>query len=221
MTSKKRCYKQFCSVARALDILGERWTLLIVRDLLLGPWRYADLMARLPGITTNLLAQRLKEMETNGIIQKQAQASVGSAHVYELTELGKQLEPVILSLGKFGMNLMAAGPQEGDQTDIGRALLSLKLRCRSEGSGLITLKLAPTTDANPVYYQIKYSSGYVDIHHGKPWRSDVEIALSIMDMMVILFRGGNATDLEKRGEIIVSGNKRDWAGFLDAFGFAY
>ena len=66
MASSKRCYKQFCGVARALDVLGERWTLLIARDLLLGSWRYTDLMARLPGITTNLLAERLREMEANG-----------------------------------------------------------------------------------------------------------------------------------------------------------
>ena len=83
MASSKRCYKQFCGVARALDVLGERWTLLIARDLLLGSWRYTDLMARLPGITTNLLAGRLRDMEANGLIRKYQQASVGSPHVYE------------------------------------------------------------------------------------------------------------------------------------------
>lgn len=222
MAINKRCYKQFCSIARALDVLGERWTLLIARDLLLGPWRYTDLMARLPGVTTNLLAARLREMETNDLVTKVPQASVGSPHVYELTPLGRQLEPVILSLATFGMNLMATGPQEGDQVDIGRALLSFKLRCRNKGVGLVTLRLGPLIDAAPpIYYQVKYSTGYVDVHHGKSWQSEVEIALSIANMATLLFRQGDAGSMEKHGEIIVSGHRKQWLAFLDNFGLKY
>lgn len=219
MASNKRCYKQFCGVARALDVLGERWTLLIARDLLLGSWRYTDLMARLPGITTNLLAERLRQMEANGLIRKYQQASVGSPHVYELTDLGWKLEPVILSLATFGLNLMSSGPRKGEQTDIGRALLSLKQRCRDKDVGLVTLKF--DSSPQPVYYQVKYSAGYTDVRHGKPWQSEVEVALSVANMMAILFRQADARLLEKRGEIILSGNTEHWLTFLENFGFKY
>jgi DNA-binding HxlR family transcriptional regulator len=222
MTDKKRSYKQFCSVARAMDVLGERWTLLIVRDLLLGPWRYSDFLARLPGITTNLLADRLRDMEANGLIQKFQQASVGSPHVYELTELGWKLEPVILSLASFGQTLLASGPKKGDQADIGRALLSLKLRCRNLGVGLVTLRFdATAADGPPLYYQVKYSAGYVDVRHGKPWQSEVEIALSAPTMTGLLFRQSDAGLLEKRGEIVVSGSRPQWRVFLKNFGLKY
>ena len=222
MTGKKRSYKQFCSVARAMDVLGERWTLLIVRDLLLGSWRYSDFLSRLPGITTNLLAERLKDMEANGIIQKLQQASVGSPHVYELTELGWKLEPVILSLASFGQSLLVSGPKKGEQLDIGRALLSLKLRCRNPGVGLLTLRVDPVAmNDSPLYYQVKYSAGYADIHHGKAWHSDVEIALNTATMAGLLFRQGDAGRLEKRGEIAVAGSRPQWLAFLKNFGLEY
>src|SRR2546430_6051478 len=101
----KRSYNQFCGVAKALDIVGERWTLLIVRNLLLGPQRYSDLLRELPGITTNLLAKRLQEMEARGLIEKSAGASTES-HAYRLTSLGLALEAAIHALGRWGFRQM-------------------------------------------------------------------------------------------------------------------
>ena len=222
VASKKRCYKQYCGVARALDVLGERWTLLIVRDLLLGPWRYTDLKARLPGITTNLLAERLKEMEISGLLTKSPQASVGSPHVYELTQLGRQLEPVVLSLASFGAHFMASGPQKGEQIDIGRALLSLKLRPHIPGSGLITLRFdSIANNALTTHYQIKYTTDYVHVRHGGAWESEVEIKISRSHMAALLFRQGDVGLMEKIGEIVVKGNRQHWLAFLDNFGFKY
>lgn len=203
-----------------MDILGERWTLLIVRDLLLGPWRYSDLMARLPGLTTNLLAERLKEMEANGLIRKYLQSSVGSPHVYELTELGKRLEPVILSLATFGAYLMTEGPREGDHADIGRALLGLKLRYRNPTrTGVVTFNFDSAGREDPVVsYQVKYAADYVDVRHGKPWLSDVEIDLSSKTMAAMLFRGESAKAFEKSGALTIRGDRDKWLAFLDDFG---
>ncbi|MDH5729881.1 MAG: helix-turn-helix transcriptional regulator, partial [Gammaproteobacteria bacterium] len=78
MSERKRHYHQFCSVARALDVVGERWSLLIIRELLLGPRRYSDLLARLKGIMLNLLAKRLADMECHDLITKQQHSSIGS-----------------------------------------------------------------------------------------------------------------------------------------------
>ena len=87
----KRGYNQFCAAARALDLLGERWTLLLIRDLLTGPKRYTDLLNGLPGIGTNLLAGRLKELESAGVVQRRELPPPAASTVYELTERG--LEP--------------------------------------------------------------------------------------------------------------------------------
>ena len=108
----KRRYGQYCGIAFALDIVGERWTLLIVRDLVLGPKRFKDLLAGLPGIATNLLAQRLKEMEDNGLIEKVALPRPAGSMAYQLTPTGEALEPALMMLGRWGVSV--AKPQPGD-----------------------------------------------------------------------------------------------------------
>lgn len=100
MTSKS--YGQYCGVARALEMVGERWALLIIRDLLVGPKRYTDLRSGLPKIPTNVLATRLKELEQAGIVVRRVLPRPSSAIVYELTPYGADLEPVVLGLGRWG-----------------------------------------------------------------------------------------------------------------------
>jgi DNA-binding HxlR family transcriptional regulator len=104
---RRRAYHQFCGAARALDVVGERWTLLIVRDLLLGPRRYTDLLEALPGITTNLLAKRLKEMTEADLIRRETLPGAVRTDVYSLTERGLGLEPVVVALGRWGLALMS------------------------------------------------------------------------------------------------------------------
>src|SRR5919198_6110493 len=100
MTS--RTYEQFCGVARALDLVGERWALLVVRDLVLGPKRFTDLRRGLPGMGTNILAARLKELEHAGVVRRRTLPPPAASAVYELTEWGHELEPVVLALGRWG-----------------------------------------------------------------------------------------------------------------------
>jgi DNA-binding HxlR family transcriptional regulator len=102
----RRNYRQYCGLAVALDVLGERWTLLIVRELLLGPRRYGDLLAELPGIGTNLLAARLKFLAERGVLRHRE--SGGSERAYELTELGEQLREPVLGLARWGLALLGA-----------------------------------------------------------------------------------------------------------------
>src|SRR5690349_23360346 len=103
----RRSYQQHCGVARALDVIGERWTLLIVRDLLIAPRRYGELLDGLPGITTNLLAKRLREMTRAGLVEKRQGSPPGSFDVYALTKSGRELEPVLMELGRWGGRLLA------------------------------------------------------------------------------------------------------------------
>src|SRR5262245_50461930 len=110
MSSRK--YGQFCGLARALELVGERWALLIVRDLILGPKRFTDLRRLQPRIPTNVLTTRLKELERDGIVQRRALPRPASAVVYELTPYGQELRGVILRLGRWGARSM--GPPSPD-----------------------------------------------------------------------------------------------------------
>ncbi|WP_037366130.1 winged helix-turn-helix transcriptional regulator [Nakamurella lactea] len=110
-----KSYQQYCSVARALDVVGDRWVLLIVRELLaLGPSRYSDLKRGLPGIASNLLAERLRSMQADGLIDSfEAPAPVGTS-LYQLTANGRDLEAVVRALSRWGLGTMPSGPSERD-----------------------------------------------------------------------------------------------------------
>lgn len=105
MTSK-RTYQQYCGLASGLDIVGERWTLLIVRELLMGPARYSDLIANLPGLGTNLLADRLKFLSAKGVVRQVDVRGTGAQLAYALTPLGEELRPMILGLARWGMEFV-------------------------------------------------------------------------------------------------------------------
>ena len=110
-----RTYGQYCSVAKALDVVGDRWTLLIIRELLLqGPCRYTDLKNGLPGIATNLLADRLRELERAGLIRREEAGPPVATALFQLTEAGNELEPVLAALGGWGVRYMAQ-PDDGDE----------------------------------------------------------------------------------------------------------
>jgi DNA-binding HxlR family transcriptional regulator len=99
---KTRAYGQYCGFARALEVVGERWALLVVRDLLVGPKRFTDLLNGLPGIPSNVLTARLKELENAGVARRRVLPRPARAVVYELTEYGLELEAVVLALGRWG-----------------------------------------------------------------------------------------------------------------------
>ena len=102
-----RSYGQYCALARALDVVGDRWTLLIVRELgLRGPSRYTDLRHGLPGIATNMLADRLREMEENGIVRREEAPPPVATTLFSLTERGEELKPALFALGRWGAPLM-------------------------------------------------------------------------------------------------------------------
>jgi DNA-binding HxlR family transcriptional regulator len=108
-----RSYGQFCGLARALELVGERWALLIVRDLLVGPRRFTDLRQGLPRIPTNVLSERLKELEHAGVVRRRALPRPAASVVYELTDYGSQLDDAVMRLGLWGaQSLGEPGPDE-------------------------------------------------------------------------------------------------------------
>jgi len=108
-----RSYGDPCGIARALDLVGERWALLVVRELLLGPKRFTDLRVGLPHVGPDMLAQRLRELERADVVQRAKLPPPAGARVYELTDWGRQLEPVVLALGRWGSQA-PFGPERGE-----------------------------------------------------------------------------------------------------------
>ena len=158
----RRSYDQYCGLARALDVLGERWTLLVVRNLLLGPQRYSELLRGLPGITTNLLAKRLKEMEAEGLVERAADES------YRLTPLGASLEPAIHALGRWGWLRMGT-PTRRDRRNLDWLMVALRRRYR----GGATLTATVEADGSP--YHMVLRGDRAEIGRGAAPASDIRV----------------------------------------------
>jgi DNA-binding HxlR family transcriptional regulator len=122
----QRSYNQFCATARTLDLVGERWTLLLVRELLTGPKRFGDLQHSLRGLGTGLLAARLKHLEREGLAEKTTLPAPARTPVYSLTAAGRDLEPVIMALAGWGMRWAMGRPREDETFHPGWAMLGLK-----------------------------------------------------------------------------------------------
>lgn len=126
-----RSYGQYCGVTTAVELIGERWALLIVRDLLVGPRRYTDLKQGLPKIPTNILSTRLKELQEGGVVRRVPLKHCGL--VYELTPYGRELEPIVLALGRWGFVQMG-DPQEGDLVTADSLTMALRTAFRADAA---------------------------------------------------------------------------------------
>jgi len=179
-----RTYGQLCPIARALDVVGERWTLLVVRELLLGPKRFKDLMARLPAMGTNRLSDRLKSLERDGVIAKRILPPPGEAHVYVLTDAGERLRPAVLCLATWGLERPV---DERMDPRTARAELLALVRC-----GLAPPEL--TRGAHETYeFQIGEERFHVLVNDGDatprsgsaPFAPDVTIVCDIPTLLML------------------------------------
>lgn len=124
----RRSYNDMCGMAHALDLVGERWALLVVRELLLGPKRYSDLRVDLPGISTNVLSQRLSDLEREGVVRRTKLPPPAASAVYELTDWGHELEPIVCALGRWGFR--SPSRREGANLSTTAFVLSLRTNVR-------------------------------------------------------------------------------------------
>lgn len=168
----KRSYEQFCGLARALDVVGERWTLLIIRELLLGTRRYSELLTALPGITTNLLADRLKELSALGLV----------SDGYELTESGAALEPAIMELARWGGRFMDA-PRKNDAVDPGWMLLSLKRRY--VGGLAVTIGIC----VDNTWFTLTFEPEWLRVKKQRPERSAASLHLTRGEFIDVFITG--------------------------------
>ena len=181
-----RSYKQHCGLAKALDLVGDRWTLLIVRELLIREaCRYTDLQKGLPGIATNLLAERLRELEAAGIVGREEAPPPVATTLFSLTERGKALEAALLELGLWGAPLLARGPK-GTALQPHWLVLPLKrlvkLRKPQAGSACIEVRAGRDVIA------IELAGRAVNVRLGAPRRADV-IVTGKPDRLLEFFAG--------------------------------
>jgi len=178
----KRSYAQYCGLAKALDVVGERWTLLVVRNLLLGPLRYSELLRGLPGITTNLLAKRLREMEEHGLLERIRAGAGEVGQAYRLTEIGRALEPAVHALGRWGWRWMGT-PAAGEHRSL--EWLMVALRRRYKGGRAMAAELL--ADGAP--YALRLTAEKVEIARGALAEADLR-ASGPADAFARLFLGG-------------------------------
>ncbi|MFG2575086.1 winged helix-turn-helix transcriptional regulator [Streptomyces sp. NPDC048481] len=197
--SPRRSYDQYCSAARALDVVGDRWTLLIVRELLAGPRRYTDLHADLPGVSTDVLASRLKDMERDGLATRRRLPPPGAAYVYELTERGRELLPVLQALGAWGERELG----ERRPTDALRAhWFALPLVRGLPGEGVVEVRL----DEGDFHLFVGAQDGPVYGYGPAPVAPDARLDLGT-DICTAVAQGElTVLDAVRSGRITVSGD---------------
>ncbi|GAA3503838.1 helix-turn-helix domain-containing protein [Streptomyces prasinosporus] len=194
----RRSYDQYCSAARALDAVGDRWTLLIVRELLAGPRRYTDLHADLPGVSTDVLASRLRDMERDGLTTRRRLPPPGAAYVYELTLRGRELLPVLQALGAWGQ----AGLGERRPTDAVRAhWFALPLLRALEGEGLVEVLLEEGT----FHLHVGAEEGPVYGDGPAPREPDARLALDTGTCTAISRGESTVADAVRAGRVEVTG----------------
>jgi DNA-binding HxlR family transcriptional regulator len=191
-----RSYGQYCSVAKALDVVGDRWTLLVVRELLLrGPCRYTDLKNGLPGIATNLLADRLRQLEEAGLVSREDAAPPVATTLFHLTNAGAELEPVLDALGGWGIRYMAE-PSDGNEfrSHWFAFPVSLFLHDRDPGGPPVSIELR----AGDRPATIDVSGGSVRTRLGAGPRPDLVLAGSprlILGLLAAYLTAAEAQDL--------------------------
>ena len=183
-------------MARALDIVGERWALLVVRDLLLGPKRFTDLRAGLPHVSPDVLSQRLRELEEAGIVRRTKLPPPTSARVYELTERGRGLQPIVIELGRWG----SQEPFADEEARLGPdsaviALMTLFDPSAADGHDeTYELRL----DEQP--FRLRVSDGRLDAARGPADRPDAVIDTDPATLSQVLWHGGKLSQFTIEGD---------------------
>ena len=210
MAAAKRTYGDPCGIARALDVIGERWALLVVRELLLGPKRFTDLRAGLPNLSPDVLSQRLRELEQAGVVQRGKLPPPAGSRVYELTDWGRQLEPVVLGLGRWGSR-HAPFPPDRDELGVDSFVLALKTLFdpnRADGvAGRYALTLGEQT------FDARIENGRFEVTRGAPHDSDATITAEPGVLQQVLWHGHPL----RAAEVEITGDRRSAERFLRMF----
>ncbi len=208
---ENRSYDQFCGVARALDLVGDRWALLVVRELLLGPRRFTDLLGGLPSVSTNVLVTRLRQLERAGVVQRGVLPPPAASSVYELTPYGRDLEPVVLALGRWGARSL--GPRR--EASLCSHWLALALKSFFHAEAAQGVRRVYEVRLREGTFRLSVREGVVEVEPGPADEVDAVLEADD-DALVALLAGGTGPG----GVRVVEGDPRELDRFVELFRFA-
>ena len=212
-TPKRRSYDDGCAAAHALDLIGERWALLVVRELLLGPKRFTDLRAGLPNASPNVLAQRLRELEGAGVVRRRKLPPPAASRVYELSEWGEELEPVIISLGHWG----ARSPLRPRDAALGVDSLILSFRTMFDAGAAKGIEALYELRLGEEVFRAEVADGRFEIARGNAERPDATIESEAATLGALVYEGGSLAEALRSGEVKIEGESSVVERFLTLF----
>ena len=209
----RRKYDEGCAVSHALDVIGERWALVVVRELLLGPKRFTDLRGGMPGASPDVLAQRLRELKEAGVVRQRKLPPPAGSQVYELTDWGAELEPVVTHLGRWGSRSPSM-PYDADRS-IDSLVLSLRTlfdRRAAEGfSATIALRLGEN------HFRIEIADGQLQLARGEAEQATATLDTNPQTLAALLYGDRRLDDALHAGEVTITGDAAVAASFLHLF----
>lgn len=210
MPMARRRYGQFCAMARGLDIAGERWTLLLARDLLLGPKRYKDLLDGQPGIGTNMLAARLRQMQDDGLVRQVTLPPPAGSAAYELTGTGLALAPLLTELGRWGARFL--GKPGPDDALLARPCL---VAMRSARGLAVAPECTYELRIGDLAFEARISGGRCLTREGAAIQPDAVLSMDVTTLHALLLEGMHPELAIRQGR--VTGDTAHLEGFTSAF----
>ncbi len=208
-----RTYDDGCAAAHALDLVGERWALLVVRELLLGPKRFTDLRAGLPGASPNVLAQRLRELEGAGIVRRRKLPPPAASRVYELTDWGMDLEPVIVQLGRWGVR----SPSKPRDAALGVDSLILSFRTMFDQRAAEGLKASYELRLGEDLFRAVVTDGRLEIERGSAVRPDAAIEADAATLTALVYDSHTLAEALRSGNVRIEGDESAVERFFTLF----
>jgi DNA-binding HxlR family transcriptional regulator len=209
-----RTYGDGCAIAQALDLVGERWALLVVRELLLGPKRYTDLRTGLPNASPNVLSQRLGELERAGVLRRRKLPPPAGSRVYELTEWGLELEQLVVSLGHWAAR-SPSGLATGDPVGVDSMVLALRSRFDSDAARGLRARYALKLGEDQ--FRIDVADDQIEVARGGPDQAGATIDTDPDTLAAVLWGGRSLADAQSSGGMTIQGDKAAVKRFLRLF----
>jgi DNA-binding HxlR family transcriptional regulator len=208
-----RTYGDGCGIAHALDVVGERWALLVVRELLLGPKRFTDLRDGLPKSSPNVLSQRLRELEQAAVIRRRRLPPPAGSWIYELTDWGRELKPIVLSLGSWAIRSPSFPPDAPVGTD--SVILALGTFFDADAAGDLDARYELRLGEN--IFRVRVAEGRIDVARGAPEDPDAIIETDIPTFRALIWEGRDLADALREGDVAIEGDQRAVTRFLALF----
>jgi len=211
----RRTYGDSCGIARALDWVGDRWALLIVRELVFGPKRFTDLRDGLPNVAPDVLAQRLRELEAGGVVRRRKLGPPVPARVYELTEWGSELEPVLHALGRWGSR--AALP--ASPTPLGPDALAVALKTMFDPDAAPGGAVAFHVGLGEQRFRVGIADGQLEVTRAPDPSADAALVIETDPgtLTALLWHGASPDDAIADGRLTLRGPRRELGRFLKLF----